>query len=239
MSTLLRTVIDASGLSRRKAFAAIRAGRVTREGLPLVDPSVEFVGGDLLLDGERLRAPAVAKTYLMMNKPPDVVTTASDEMGRKTVLDLVPPELRAPGLHTVGRLDRDTSGLLLLTNDGDLTFMLTHPSHEVEKEYWLRLAQPATEEQLAELARGVELDGVRRRPVRLESAPEGTPFDLAITISEGRNRQVRRMLEAVGSKVTLLRRVREGELDLGSLPEGAVRRLTEHELWLFGLTSNR
>ncbi|HLF08513.1 MAG TPA: pseudouridine synthase [Dehalococcoidia bacterium] len=235
MTTLLRAVIEASGLSRRKAFAAIREGRVTHEGVPLVDPSVEYEGGELRLDGERLQAQLAAKTYLMMNKPPNFVTTASDELGRSTVLDLVPPELRVLGLHTVGRLDRDTSGLLLLTNDGDLTFMLTHPRHEIEKEYWVRLAEPISEEQLARLSRGVELDGERRRPVRLESAPEDTAFDLTITLREGRNRQVRRMLEAVGSRVTALRRVREGDLELGSLPEGAVRRLTADELWVLGL----
>jgi 23S rRNA pseudouridine2605 synthase len=230
MPTLLRTVIDASGLSRRKAFTAIREGRVSGDGATLTDPSSEFEGSELTLDGERLVAPSQPKTYLMIHKPPDFVTTASDEYGRKTVLDLVPVGLRVAGLHTVGRLDRDTSGLLLLTNDGDLTYRLTHPSYEVEKEYWLRLAQPVSQEQYTRLRRGVEIDGQRRRPVRLAEAPEDSAFDLSITIKEGRNRQVRRMLEAVGARVTSLRRVREGPLQLGSLAEGAVRPLTSEEL---------
>src|ERR1044071_2509968 len=147
MTTLLRLVIDGSGLSRRKAFAAIREGRVTR--------------------------------------------------GRE--------ELRASGLHTVGRLDRDTSGLLLLTNDGALTFRLTHPKHAVEKEYWLR-TEPLSPQQLAALRRGVKLDSAVRRPLRLELLADAEPFEVAVTLQEGRNRQVRRMVEAVGSKVMLLRR---------------------------------
>ena len=230
MPTLLRAVIDASGLSRRKAFAAIREGRVSREGVPLIEPSAEFTGGRLTLDGETLYAPYDAKTYLVMHKPPDFVTTASDEYGRRTVLDLVPQELRATGLHTVGRLDRDTSGLLLLTNDGDLTFRLTDPSYEIEKEYWLRLAEPISEDQVRRLERGVQLDGALRKPVRLEEVPEDTPFDMSMTLSEGRNRQVRRMMDAIGARVTLLRRVREGALELGDLPEGAVRWLTREEI---------
>jgi 23S rRNA pseudouridine2605 synthase len=158
------------------------------------------------------------------------VTTAWDEYGRTTVLDLVPKRLRVAGLHTVGRLDRDTSGLLLLTNDGDLTLRLTHPRYEVEKEYWLRLAEPVTREQFSRLRHGVEIDGQRRRPVRLADAPADSAFDLSITLKEGRNRQVRRMAEAVGARVTSLRRVREGPLELGSLAEGAVRPLTPAEL---------
>ena len=139
--TLLRTVIDASGLSRRKAFAAIREGRVAVDGMPRTQPSEAYEGGPLTLDGSPLAPDGAEKVYLLLNKPPGFMSTRSDERGRRTVFDLVPQALRATGLHSIGRLDRDTSGLLLLTNDGDLTFALTHPSHEVEKEYWLRLAR--------------------------------------------------------------------------------------------------
>jgi pseudouridine synthase len=111
-----------------------------------------------------------------------------------------------------------------------LTYRLTHPSHEVEKEYWLRLAEPVSQDQFSRLRRGVEIDGQRRRPVRLAEAPEDSRFDFSITLKEGRYRQVRRMLEAVGARVTSLRRVREGPLELGSLPEGAVRPLTPEEV---------
>jgi 23S rRNA pseudouridine2605 synthase len=146
------------------------------------------------------------------------------------VLDIVPARLRARGLHPVGRLDRDTSGLLLLTNDGDLTFRLTHPRHEVEKEYWVRLAQPPTRQQLEALRQGTELDGRLRVPVAVEALVDAGPFDFSVTIGEGRNRQVRRMVEAVGGRVTALRRVRDGRVNLLDLPEGAVRELTEREV---------
>jgi pseudouridine synthase len=164
-----------------------------------------------------------------MNKPPGFITTNSDELSRRTVMDLVPAEMRASGLHPVGRLDRDTSGLLLITNDGDLTYALTHPKHEVEKEYWVRLAAAPDEDVFVALRHGVQIDDRLRRPVRLRRLPAGQ-FQLSITIREGRNRQIRRMLEALGARVTLLRRVREGPLELGALAEGAVRRLSEAEI---------
>jgi 23S rRNA pseudouridine2605 synthase len=223
-------VQDATGLSRRKAFAAIREGHVRVDDVTALDPSSDYERGSLTLDGRPLSPPAAqTKVYLMLNKPPGIVTTASDELGRRSVLDLVPASLRAPGLHAAGRLDRDTSGLLLLTNDGDLTYRLTHPRHEVEKEYYVALWREADDATLHRLRSGVELDGARRRPVRLDRI-DVPPFELTMTIREGRNRQVRRMLEAVGCVVTGLRRVREGALTLGALPEGAVRPLTPSEL---------
>jgi 23S rRNA pseudouridine2605 synthase len=228
--SLLRAVQDASGLARRKAFAAIREGRVTVDGEPHTEPSGPYGGGRLALDGQSLGARKTPDAYLLLNKPPGFITTVSDELGRRTVLDLVPAALRAPGLHPVGRLDRDTSGLLLLTTDGDLTYALTHPKHEVEKEYWLRLESPATEAQLARLRSGVELDGGLRRALRVRRLVNAAPFELSITLREGRNRQVRRMLEAVGGAVLALRRVREGPLTLDGLPEGAVRPLTDAEV---------
>jgi 23S rRNA pseudouridine2605 synthase len=230
LKTLLRGVIESSGLSRRRAFAAIREGRVTVEGSRATEPSAAYEGGLLTLDGESLSAAGVEKVYLLLNKPPGYVSSRSDERGRRTVFDLVPREMRMPGLHSVGRLDRDTSGLLLLTNDGDLTFALTHPRHEVEKEYWVRLRTPASDAQLAALRGGVEIDGQRRRPLRLRRLVGAGPFELSVTIGEGRKRQVRRMFEAAGADVVRLRRVREGGLELGSLPEGAVRRLTVEEV---------
>ena len=230
MSTLLKAVSAATGLSRRKAFAAIREGRVTVDGVARTDPSESFETGDLALEGRPLARVAQRHTYVMLNKPPGFITTVSDDQGRRTVLDLVPPQFRAPGLHPVGRLDRDTSGLLLLTTDGDLTFALTHPSHEVEKEYWLRLAEPATEAMLDALRSGTELDGQLRRPLRLRRLVGEEPFQLSITIREGRNRQVRRMVEAAGGQVISLRRIREGPLFLEDLPEGYARPLTRSEL---------
>jgi pseudouridine synthase len=229
-TTLLRAVTDASGLARRKAFAAIREGRVSVDGKPRTEPSEPYGGGEIALDGKQLPGRTAAHAYLLMNKPPGFITTVNDERGRRTVFDLVPAALRAPGLHPIGRLDRDTSGLLLLTTDGDLTYALTHPRNEVEKEYWLRLETPLSEAQLAKLRSGVELDGAPRRALRLRRLVNAAPFEVSLTLQEGRNRQVRRMVEAVGGEVVALRRVREGPLTLGGLPEGAVRVLTEGEL---------
>jgi 23S rRNA pseudouridine2605 synthase len=239
MTTLLRAVSDATGLSRRKAFAAIREGRVVVDGVTVTDPSQPCGANALTLDGKPLTQRESAHVYLMLHKPPGFITTLSDEMGRSTVLDLVPVPVRTLGLHAVGRLDRDTSGLLLLTTDGDLTYALTHPKHEVEKEYWLRLAESASEDLLAALRSGVEIDGSLRQAVRLRRLVGAEPFQMSITLREGRNRQVRRMVESAGGRVVLLRRVREGSLTLEGLPEGKVRPLTEAEVAALRMPTNR
>jgi 23S rRNA pseudouridine2605 synthase len=228
--TLLRALTQLSGLSRRKAFDAIRHGRVSVAGRTVTDPSAHWPGGTLVLDGRGLDLRPTEHVYLMLNKPAGVITTAADTHGRETVLDVLPVELRLPGLHTVGRLDKDTTGLLLLTNDGNLTFRLTHPSNEVEKEYWLRSKPRLTEGDLERLRAGIEIDGVVRRPVEVRPLPRESGYDASITLREGRKRQVRRMVEAVGARVTGLARVREGPLLLGGLAEGEVRRLTKDEL---------
>jgi pseudouridine synthase len=230
--TLLRAVIDATGLSRRKAFAAIREGRVRAGDETVHDPSQPYAGAPLFLDGEPIAASTAAKVYLLLHKPPGYVTTRSDELGRRTVIDLVPAALRAPGLHPVGRLDRDTSGLLILTNDGDLTYRLTHPKHEVEKEYWAGVSPAPDAAALAMLRHGTEIDGALRRPIAVRRLDDETGFNVAITIREGRKRQVRRMLDDAGLHTRRLRRVREGALTLSGVPEGAVRRLTPRELAL-------
>lgn len=232
MTTLLRAVIDASGLSRRKAFAAIREGRVRSGRFALSDPSAEYDGAPLSLDGQPLEQPAVEKVYLLLNKPPGYVTTASDERGRSTVFDLVPAPLRAPGLHAVGRLDLDTSGLLILTNDGDLTYHLTHPSNEVDKEYWVGLFEAPSDDVLNTVWQGVAIDGELRQPIEMERLRGQEPFHVSISIGEGRKRQVRRMFEIAGARVRHLRRVREGKLRLGTLPEGRTRPLTPAEVRL-------
>jgi 23S rRNA pseudouridine2605 synthase len=166
LTTLLRAVIDATGLSRRKAFTAIREGRIRAGGATLCEPSSEYDGSRLSFDGVAIEEPSAEKTYLLLNKPPGYVTTASDERGRATVFDLIPPPQRASGLHAVGRLDLDTSGLLILTNDGDLTYHLTHPSNEVDKEYWVGLFEPPSDDILNRVWQGIELDGELRQPWR-------------------------------------------------------------------------
>ena len=230
MATLLRTVIDATGLSRRQAFTAIRDGKVSVRGKRRRDPSSTYSGGVVALEGGRLAVGAPAKIYLMLNKPLNYLTTTSDDRGRQTVMDLVPEDLIVPGLFPVGRLDLDTSGLLILTNDGETAHRLTHPKHEVEKEYWVALDQEVPDSVLADLRDGVEIEGAVRQPSSVQRIAANQPFEIALTITDGRKRQIRRMFEAFGVRVTALCRVREGALLLGSLQEGEVRTLTEAEI---------
>ena len=225
MEERLQKILSAHGLcSRRTAETWLTAGRVTVNGKPAaVGDKADPDKDDIRVDGRPLKGPE-KRTYLMLNKPRGYVTTLSDEKGRKTVGDLV----KGCGARVwpVGRLDLDSEGLLILTDDGELTQRLIHPSHEVEKEYlvWVNGDIPAA---LPVLRGPMELDGVPLSPAQVERAGEGI---LSVTIHEGRNRQVRRMCAIAGLNVTRLRRVREGGLTLGNLPVGRWRVLTEGEL---------
>ena len=227
MEERLQKILSARGVtSRRGAEAYLSAGRVTVNGRPAaVGDKADPDRDDIRVDGRPLPR-AEGRTYLMLNKPRGYVTTLSDEKGRKTVADLV----KGCGARVwpVGRLDLDSEGLLILTDDGALTQRLLHPSHEVEKEYrvWVRGDVAAA---LPVLRGPMELDGVPLSPARVEPAGDGV---LSVVIHEGRNRQVRRMCAAAGLQVTRLRRVREGALTLGALASGRWRPLTREELEL-------
>ena len=165
----------------------------------------------------------------MLNKPKNYVTTVSDDLGRPTVMHLV-SDINAR-IYPVGRLDFDTTGLLIMTNDGDFANILTHPKHTVNKTYIARIDKMLSEEQLQRLQRGIELDGVMTAPARAENIKRPKHgFEVKITIHEGRNRQVRRMLEAVGVNVMSLKRISVGSLTLGNLPEGKWRALSDAEI---------
>jgi pseudouridine synthase len=215
--------------SRRGADALIAEGRVTVNGAAVetMGPDVDPDRDEVRLDG-RLIMPEARKVYIMLNKPAGYICSCRDDRGRKTVLTLI--DGVDARIFPVGRLDYDTEGLLLLTNDGDFAYRCTHPAHEVEKEY-LVIAYGLLEETAAEALRaGVMLDGVITSPamVKVEKrTPEETR--LTITVHEGRNRQVRRMIEAVGSSVKYLKRVSEGSLKLGGLKPGKWRYLTDNE----------
>ncbi|MGN0782145.1 MAG: pseudouridine synthase [Christensenellales bacterium] len=215
--------------SRRNCDEIIAQGRVkvngktvTRLGVD-VDPENDSVS----LDGRRLRQKR-RDVYVMLHKPKGVVCTAKDDKGRKTVLDLVDVKAR---LFPVGRLDYDTEGLLLLTTDGQLAQTLTHPSHHIPKTYVARIFGELSEEEEKSLEKGVLLDGALTQPasVKVVEKDERTSR-IEITIFEGRNRQVRRMLESVGKDVEFLKRVSVGELRLGGLSRGKYRFLTEKEI---------
>jgi 23S rRNA pseudouridine2605 synthase len=210
--------------SRRASEALIGDGRVTVDGAVITDPARDVTGAEAIaVDGELVRGPGARVVYAL-HKPAGVVSTAADTHGRPTVVDLVPTGQR---LYPVGRLDADSTGLILLTNDGDLAYALTHPRFEVPRTYRVRVDGRPSERALRALREGVELDDGRTAPahVRLVGAHE-----LELTIHEGRKRQVRRMCEAVGQRVVELRRVAFGPLRLGDLTAGRHRRLTAAEV---------
>ncbi|HEX4806934.1 MAG TPA: pseudouridine synthase [Conexibacter sp.] len=222
---LAKYLAHAGVASRRAAERLIADGRVTVAGAVVTDPARDVADGDAVaFDGEPV-AGAEPRVAYLLHKPAGVVSTAHDPHGRRTVVDLVPGERR---LYPVGRLDADSTGLILLTNDGELANRLTHPRYEVPKTYRATLAGPAlTDRALRALREGVELEDGRTAPARVRRL---TPHQLELTIHEGRNRQVRRMCEAIGRPVRQLVRIRFGSLELGDLRPGRARRLTPAEL---------
>ena len=215
--------------SRRAAETLIGAGRVRIGGRVAVLGDRVGPGDELRVDGRIVRAAGPARTF-MLYKPVGVVTTAADERGRRTVLDLLP---EVPGLHPVGRLDRDSEGLLLLTTDGDLTLRLTHPRYGHAKTYrvWCRGGSP-TAEALARLRAGVTLDDGPARAERVRAVPGGAE----LVLREGRKRQVRRMFAAIDAPVERLLRTHVGALSLGDLRPGAWRELGPADLERLGYT---
>lgn len=221
-----RALARAGILSRRKAEELVANGRVTVNGQPAqVGQSVDPDRDVIKVDGERIDAPAPTE-WFVLHKPAGVITSKHDPEGRKTVFDLVPAR---PGLTYVGRLDFLTEGVLLLTTDGAAAHRLTHPSREVERTY---IASVLGEGDMAaeEMRHGVELEDGVVRPKKVSAAKVGRGrWDLTITISEGRNREVRRLCEALGLEVDRLVRVRFGPVELGDLAPGKVRSLTKQE----------
>lgn len=225
MTERLQKILSARGVaSRRGAEKLIEEGRVTVNGAAAVlGQTADIELDEILLDGKPLPAGS-QPVYIMLHKPRGYVTTLSDEKGRKTAAELVKD--CGERVYPVGRLDMDSEGLLLFTNDGEFANALMHPKHEVEKTY-LTWAEGFSEEAVARLKKPIELDGYRIRAPKVRVVKPGL---LEITIHEGRNRQVRRMCEAAGMKVTRLKRVREGNLSLGDLPLGKWRYLTFDEV---------
>ena len=229
MEERLQKLLSAAGVcSRRAAETYLTAGRVTVNGEPArlgqkADPDRD----EILVDGRPL-APRAKPVYILLNKPRGYVTTLSDEQGRKTVAELVAD--CGARVYPVGRLDLDSEGLLLLTNDGDWAQHLLHPSHEVEKTYHVSVFGPVAGA-AARLAAMTDLEGEPIRPARVEVLRQTSRTAvLAVTIHEGKNRQIRRMCARCGLTVKRLRRVQEGPLKLGNLPPGKWRDLSENEV---------
>jgi 23S rRNA pseudouridine2605 synthase len=211
--------------SRRAATEIVRSGRVRVDGAVETDPAREIAGERVELDGLAVDGPAELVVYAL-NKPAGVVSTARDSHGRPTVVELIAGESRR--LYPVGRLDAPTTGLILLTNDGELANLLTHPRYEVPKTYRAQVGGGRVDRAaIAQLERGIDLDDGRTAPARVRLL---APNVIELEIREGRKRQVRRMCEAVGHPVIALERVRFGSLNLGELSPGSHRVLSRAEL---------
>lgn len=221
--------------SRRHADEIISAGRVKINGQTATLGTNVEENDCVEVDGVVLTREEKVEKYYIMNKPKGVVCTVADDRGRKTVMDYLPKDLGR--LFPVGRLDYDTEGLLLVTNDGDLAFRLTHPMNEVPKTYMAKIEGTMTEKDLNPIRSGVELDGVLTKKCKAHIVETHKDYTkVHITITEGKNRQVRRMFEAIGKTVILLKRVQIGNLKLKGLDRGEVRELTDLEIaYLKGL----
>ena len=227
---LQKFIAECGIASRRNAEKIIESGRVRVNGELVdfmgcvIDPERDVVE----IDGRVIKT-ETKKHYIMLHKPKNYVTTVSDDLGRPTVMELV-RDISAR-IYPVGRLDFDTTGLLIMTNDGDFANILTHPRHDVNKTYIARIDRPLSEEELERLQRGIDLDGIKTAPAKAENIKRPQKgYEVKITIHEGRNRQVRRMLDAVGVNVMSLKRISVGSLTLGNLPEGKWRRLSDAEI---------
>lgn len=217
--------------SRRAAEQMIADGRVKVNGKRISEMGVKVeIGADTVsVDGEEISA-VKKKYYIMLNKPAGYLSTVSDDFDRPTVIDLLSEEIKTR-IFPVGRLDFETEGLLLMTNDGDFAYRVTHPKFELGKTYIATVGSGLTIAGINKLRRGVRLEEFKTSPAEVELLDsDANGAVVKITIHEGKNRQVRRMFEAVGCRVINLRRVSIGKVEIGNLPEGRWRYLTSHEI---------
>lgn len=223
-------IADSGFCSRRKAEELISNGRVKLNGRPVKLGDKCGFSDLITIDGERIYMPKKKNfIYIMMNKPRGYVTTVSDELDRRCVMDLL--EGVEERVYPVGRLDRNSEGLLLFTNDGEFANSIMHPSKHIAKTYRVTVRPDINDEQLVRLSGGVEIDGRKTLPANIVvKEKQAGRVVMLITIREGRNRQIRKMCEAVGLEVARLRRISVGPLRLGMLKPGAWRELTADEL---------
>jgi 23S rRNA pseudouridine2605 synthase len=228
---LLKVLIAAGLGSRREMAKAIQDKRITINGNTVegfshpVDPESDTI----LFDGVPVSGKTEPDLILMLNKPAGIISTTRDERGRHTVIDILPKKYRSLRLYPVGRLDKGSTGLLLLTNNGDLTYRLTHPRFENAKEYLVQVNGRLTQYEKNKIEKGVLLDDGMTYPAVLKEYLAHPPFNYSITIHEGKKRQIRRMFESLGFHVLALKRIRMGAIHLGNLEEGKVRELSVNE----------
>ncbi len=229
MERIQKIIANSGYASRRKAEELIKQGRVTVNGEIVRELGQKASYADtIMIDGEALKKED--KEYILLYKPRGVVTTSIDDKHRKTVIDLVETPKR---VYPVGRLDYDTSGVLLLTNDGELTNLLTHPSSNIEKVYLVKIDEAVNPHVLKKLETGVIIDGKKTAPAKVKVKKIDKKKNkslIYLTIHEGRNHQVKKMFEAIGYKVAKLKREKFAGLDLHSLKSGEWRRLSVHEV---------
>lgn len=230
----LQKYIAMSGVaSRRTAETLIQEGRVFVNGEKITEQGVKIeIGADsITVDGREIK-PKNKKYYIMLNKPIGYVSTVKDQFDRPTVVDIIKQDLSDARIFPVGRLDYETEGLLLLTNDGDFTYRVTHPKFHMDKTYIVTVKGGVTISDMNKLRSGVRLDdGFKTSGAEAEILDAaGGHTIIRITIHEGKNRQIRRMFEALGHTVTALRRIQIGTVELGNLPLGRWRHLTSHEV---------
>lgn len=229
---VLKALTKAGIGSRRWLADAIREGRVEINGKVVEDfrQPVNVETDRLLIDGRSVDLKPRQVVYLMVNKPKGVLSTTSDERGRRTVMDILPNKYRNLRLYPVGRLDKGSTGLLLLTNDGELTHRLTHPRFEREKEYLVSLRGRLQPGERRKLEQGLELEDGMTHPAIVKEMEALSQFNYSMIIHEGRKRQVRRMFDHLGHHVLALKRIRMGNLSLGKLQEGEIRELSAQEV---------
>lgn len=232
MERLQKIISRAGAASRREAERMILAGRVQLNGLVVTELGVQAEAGqdEIAIDGQVLQL-AVPRLYFLLNKPQGYISAVKDDRGRKTVVELL-PEVKEY-IYPVGRLDYDTEGLLILTNDGEMMNGLLHPSYEIDKTYIAQVQGVVKQGQLQKLAEGILLEDGMTAPAKvklLKQAKDNSSCLVQLTIHEGRNRQVRRMLQAVGHKVLKLRRVGFAGLDLQGVAPGSYREMKTEEV---------
>ena len=216
--------------SRRGSDQIIAEGRVTVNGKP-AKAGDDVAADDVVMVDGKILSHKVKYEYYLLNKPKGYVCTVSDDKGRKTVMDLLPAG--AGRVFPVGRLDYDTEGMLILTNDGDLAYRLTAPRNEIPKTYLVRIEGTITDQQLNRLRAGVEIErGVVTKKCKITVTETSKTYTkLRVVLTEGKNREIRKMFEVVGKNVDFLKRLKIGELTLTGLDRGAVRRLTPEEVY--------
>jgi 23S rRNA pseudouridine2605 synthase len=231
-TTLLKALTEAGLGSRRKMTDAIKNGKVSINGTIAENfrQPVNIEADRILFDGRPVKPETAHTVHLMLNKPEGLLCTTSDERGRRTILDILPEKYRRLRLYPVGRLDLDSTGLLILTNDGALTYQLTHPKFEHEKEYLVQIEGTLQPREKQSLECGVKLEDGMTAPAIIKEVRATPPYNYSLTIHEGKKRQIRRMFAHLGYRVVALKRIRMGRLTLGNLQESQTRQLTTREV---------